>query len=42
VNERQTEEFALAGAVFDQENGGMRRHTFNDISRECAVMLRQK
>ena len=36
LGERQAKEFALAGAVFDQEDGGMRHHYREDISRDCA------
>ena len=32
----EAKEFALAWAVFDQEDGGMRHHNIEDISRECA------
>jgi hypothetical protein len=32
----QAKKFALARAVFDQEDGGVRDHNKGDISRECA------
>jgi hypothetical protein len=33
----EAKEFALAAAVFDQEDGGVRHHIYReDISRECA------
>ena len=37
LNQREAEQFALAGAVFDQEDGGVRHHYIRgDISRDCA------
>ena len=36
----EAKQFALAGAVFDQEDGGMRHHICRgDISRECAGQI---
>ena len=37
LRERQTKQLAFAGAVFDQEDGGVHHHIYReDISRECA------
>ena len=32
LDQRQAKEFALAGAVFDQEDGGVRYHIIRGIS----------
>ena len=34
--QREAKQFALAGAVFDQENGGVRTIYREDIGGECA------
>ena len=35
LRQSQAKQFALAGAVFDQENREVRHHCRADISREC-------
>jgi hypothetical protein len=43
LGQRQAKQFALAGAVFDQEDGGVRHHIYkDDISRECAGLEDEK
>jgi hypothetical protein len=36
LRQREAKQFALARAVFDQEDGGVGRHREEYISRECA------
>ena len=42
LHQCEAKEFALAGAVFDQENGGVRHHLYRGISAGIVPSFKMK